>query len=299
MSTDRDVTRIVRSWLHEAAHEDADRILNLVLDEIDTTPQRQAGWLARRFPVMNSNTVRFGLLAVAIVVIALLGSQLLPGSNFGGPPQPTPTPTVEPAPTASPSPPVDFTGHPGEGAELDPGDYVITYASPVQVTITVPDEPFGTYSSAWYKAQFDWGPWHQSNQAQLGFAFVENIFEDPCVPELGVLEPALGPTVADLTTALAALPGVEVTGPSDIAMGGYSGQLVELSGIERSADCVEEAPMWVMTGGDSWLLPDVGGRTRVWILDVAGVRLVVWASESAGFTDRAALQSLVDSIQIE
>ena len=45
MSTDRDVTRIVRSWLHEDAHEDADRILNLVLDQIDTTPQRLArGW---------------------------------------------------------------------------------------------------------------------------------------------------------------------------------------------------------------------------------------------------------------
>ena len=57
MSTDRDVTtRIVRSWLHEDAHEDADRILNLVLDEIDTTPQRRPGWLARRFPPMNSTT---------------------------------------------------------------------------------------------------------------------------------------------------------------------------------------------------------------------------------------------------
>ena len=42
MSTDRDVTRIVRSWLHEDAYEDADRILNLVLAEIDTTPQRSA-----------------------------------------------------------------------------------------------------------------------------------------------------------------------------------------------------------------------------------------------------------------
>ena len=45
MSTDRDVTRIVRSWLHEDAYEDADRVLDLVLDQIDTTPQRRAcGW---------------------------------------------------------------------------------------------------------------------------------------------------------------------------------------------------------------------------------------------------------------
>ena len=53
MSTDRDVTtRIVRSWLHEDAHEDADRILNLVLDHIDTTPQRRATWLADRKSVV-------------------------------------------------------------------------------------------------------------------------------------------------------------------------------------------------------------------------------------------------------
>ena len=63
MSTDRDVTRIVRSWLHEDAYEDADRILNFVLDEVDTTPQRSPSWLARRFPPMNSNVVRFGFAA--------------------------------------------------------------------------------------------------------------------------------------------------------------------------------------------------------------------------------------------
>ena len=299
MSTDRDVTGIVRSWLHEDAHEDADRILNLVLDEIDTTPQRRAGWLARRFPTMNSNFVRVAVVVAAVVVIALLGSRLLPAANFGGPPAATPTPAVEPTPTPSPPPPVDFTGHPGEGAELDPGVYRITYASPVQVTITVPDEPFESFPSAWYKARFDWGPWHQSNQAQLGFALIENVFEDPCVPELGMRDPTVGPTVDDLATAFAALPGVEVTGPSDVSLGGYSGQLIELVGIERSGDCVVEPAIWVTTRGDSAVLVSVGDRVRVWILDVAGTRLVVWAREDAAFTDLAGLQTLVDSIQIE
>ncbi len=50
MSTDRDVTRIVRSWLHEDAYEDADRVLDLVLDQLDTTPQRRATWWPVRRP---------------------------------------------------------------------------------------------------------------------------------------------------------------------------------------------------------------------------------------------------------
>ena len=51
MSTDRDTTRIVRSWLQTDEHESADRVLDAVLDQLDTTPQRRATWWpARRFP---------------------------------------------------------------------------------------------------------------------------------------------------------------------------------------------------------------------------------------------------------
>jgi hypothetical protein len=84
MSTDRDVTRIVRSWLHEDAYEDADRILNLVLDEVDTTPQRRAGWLARRLRPMNS-TMRIALAVAAVVAIAVVGISLLIPRNIGNP----------------------------------------------------------------------------------------------------------------------------------------------------------------------------------------------------------------------
>ena len=91
MSTDRDVTtRIVRSWLREDAYEDADRILNLVLDEIDTTPQRRPGWLARRFPPMN-NAFKIVLAGAALAAVVAAGVIFLPrdGGNTGGP-GPTP-----------------------------------------------------------------------------------------------------------------------------------------------------------------------------------------------------------------
>ena len=42
MSTDRDTTRIVRSWLRTDEHESADRVLDNVLALLDATPQRRS-----------------------------------------------------------------------------------------------------------------------------------------------------------------------------------------------------------------------------------------------------------------
>ena len=103
MSTDRDVTRIVRSWLHEDGYEDADRILNLVLDEIDTTPQRSATWLARRFPTL-STYARYGLVAAALVLAAVIGIGIYANSVGGPGPTPTPSPPITQSPSLAASP---------------------------------------------------------------------------------------------------------------------------------------------------------------------------------------------------
>ena len=42
MSTDRDVTQSVRSWLEDGVTRLPDNILDAVLDELPTTPQRRA-----------------------------------------------------------------------------------------------------------------------------------------------------------------------------------------------------------------------------------------------------------------
>ena len=107
MSADRDVTRIVRSWLHGDAHEDADRVLNSVLDQLETTTQRRPWWPARRFLSMNNNA-RIALAAAAVVVVGLIGYELLIASNVGGPP-PAPSSTPS-APTASELPALPMPG---------------------------------------------------------------------------------------------------------------------------------------------------------------------------------------------
>jgi hypothetical protein len=82
MKADRDVTRLLRSWLRVDRGEDADRIIDSVLGQIDWIEQRRPGRLARRFSFMNSNRLRFGIAAAAVVAAAFLGLRFLP-ANIG------------------------------------------------------------------------------------------------------------------------------------------------------------------------------------------------------------------------
>ena len=105
MSTDRDVTRIVRSWLDEGTNVLPDRVLDAVLDQLPATPQRRATWLARRFAPMN-NTFRAAAVAAVILLAILVTINLLPGLGVGGPKAtatPEPTATAVPTATAAPS----------------------------------------------------------------------------------------------------------------------------------------------------------------------------------------------------
>src|SRR3954464_4434786 len=104
MTANRDLTRVVRSWLREDEHESADRVLGVVLDRLDTTPQRRSRWPAWRFSQMNS-PVRLAIAAAAVLAVVLVGYQLLPrNASVGGVGTPAPTQTSAsptPVPTAS------------------------------------------------------------------------------------------------------------------------------------------------------------------------------------------------------
>ena len=98
MSTDRDTTRLVRSWLEEGVTTLPDRVLDAVLDQVPATPQRRSWWPARRIPTMN-NFARIGLGAAAAIAVVLAGIGLLGrSSNIG------PATSATPASTSSPSP---------------------------------------------------------------------------------------------------------------------------------------------------------------------------------------------------
>ena len=97
MTTERDPrTRTVLSWLREDAHENAERVLLRALDEVDATPQRRSWWPAWRSNRMNTYAKLIAA-AVAVLVVAVVGYQFLPGSGgIGGQSTiaPSPSPTL-------------------------------------------------------------------------------------------------------------------------------------------------------------------------------------------------------------
>lgn len=101
MSTDRDTTRIVRSWLEDGVTALPDRVLDAVLDRVPATPQRRSSWPTRRFADMPS-LARFVIAAAAVLVVAVIGYNLLPARTSVGGPGPSPSPATTPtAPTSA------------------------------------------------------------------------------------------------------------------------------------------------------------------------------------------------------
>jgi hypothetical protein len=111
MSTDRETTRVVRSWLDEGVTSLPDRVLDAVLDQVPTTPQRRSWWPARRTDQMNTYAKLIAT-AAAVLVVAVVGYQFLPGrSGPGGQ-------TTAPSPTPAPLAVGDFISH-GVTTRLD------------------------------------------------------------------------------------------------------------------------------------------------------------------------------------
>ena len=283
MTANRELDREVRSWLREDGHEDADRLLSEVLDQLDTTPQRHAGWLARRFPIVNSTRIRYGIAAAAVVVAALVGVRFL-----------TPEPGG-PGPSATPSPEATATSTPARlGTQsLDPGRYAVPgFSAGISVAV-----PAGGWSS-----NNDWvviGP--RGNEGPNGMAIrffmASALYADPSSRRL--LE--VGPSVDDLVEAIVDHPAYEVSGPTAVAIDGFAGQMVELS-IPADAELVDEqflifadedrGAVWGWSPGQTF---------ELYIVEVNGTRLIIDAFHypDTPESDLAALRSVVESIQFE
>ena len=113
MSTDRDVTSIVRSWLDDGVTQLPYRVLDAVLDQVPATPQRRSWWPARRSNGMNTYLKLFAA-AAAVLVVAVVGYQFLPrNGGIGGPP------TIAPSPSPALLARGTFTAQVGDGYTVD------------------------------------------------------------------------------------------------------------------------------------------------------------------------------------
>lgn len=299
MSTNRDATRIVRSWLEEGVTTLPDRVLDGVLDQLPSTPQRRPIWPARRFTDM-SNLARLAIAAAALVVVAIVGWNLLPGGSGPGGPKPTPSPTssptIEPSPTPIATPAMTFPALYSTlpaGRPLAPGDWILTAVEPLQITISVPE--------GWSKGSLEWVVFPTEGSPAIAFTVVDNLYADTCNRAAGFLDPALGPSVDDLVAALVAVPGVDASEPTDITIDGYSGKQLVLSKPGDAATCAggADAALYLMDG-EAAPPPGPGDVHQLWVVDVDGTRLAIsiWGQQTAEPRSAEAV-AIVGSIKIQ
>lgn len=139
---------------------------------------------------------------------------------------------------------------------------------------------------------------------------VANLYVDPCHSRTqGLLDPPVGPTVADLANALVKQAGPTAAEVSDVTPGGHPGKRVELSlpaGLDIGT-CEQDPAM----GGylrwrneSSWpggYVFGAGQRNVVYILDLDGQRAVIdtIAMPIASQADLAQLEALITSIRFD
>jgi hypothetical protein len=291
MSTDRDTTRVVRSWLRTEEPESADRVLGAVLDRLDTTPQRRSttAWPARRFLPM-SIPLRWGAAALVAAAV-LIGVLFVSGNGRSNIGSSIPSPSA--MQTASPSPTPVASGSLPQAGSVNQGTYTIAEPFPIQLDLEI--GPGWTMWSPGVEAKtvalYKLSPDPPVGQA-LGFLIVDNVLADPCDAAAGAMDPPVGPEPIDLAEALAAQTGTESTDPVPVEIDGYSGVFLDY----RNTGGGECGSMQRWPGRDSL----VGERDQVWILDIDGTRLVIDAASFEGTAEEnvAEMRTIVESMTI-
>ena len=295
MSTDRDVNRIVRSWLEEGVTALPDRVLDDVLDRLPATHQRRSWWPARRLHEMNT-PLRIALAAAAVIVLALVGISLISRTGglggVGGPSVPTASPSPTPVPTPVSTPvPTPAPTLPPSGA-LAPGTYrsdFITYTLPAGWT------SFDAFAALKGDAMPPVG------MAVVPWASIATVYNDPCNWQTSAV--SVGPTVAELVAALVAQKRGSTVTPVDVTVDGYRGKQIDIMvplDVTVTACDGGQYKSWTTSSGDDRYQQGAGQHDLLDIIDVHGRTLVVllnyYPANTA--TDRAELQAIVDSIKI-
>jgi hypothetical protein len=296
MSTDRDVARIVRSWLEEGRTVLPDRVLDVVLDQLPATPQRRVWWPARRFNDMNTYA-KLGVVAAAVVAVAIVGISVLP--RPGGVAGPGTSATASPSPTSSPVP------LPSAGA-LDAGTYYIAAGpiTPARLTFTVP-AGWATREAFVFKGPpATKTPTTDFGDVELMVWTVTHVYNDICKNRTLV---SAGTTAAQLVSVLRSQRGRIVSAPTSITLGGFPATRMEMAvpaALDVSKCDSGIIRFWPDPGPDEsgGLCCSAPGSTDVvYVVDVAGDPVAVAARHQANSSsaDIAELDNIVASIGLE
>lgn len=259
MSTDRETTRIVRSWLEDGATQLPDRVLDAVLDNLPATHQRRVTWWPRRTTFHLNKALAVGGIAAVGIFVAILGiNYLAPGGpNFGDPGGlPTPTPSSMEWPNSL-------------GTDLAAGTYLSDGPAPVRSTISVP--------RGWVACGVagDFAACAAGANHGVSVLIVDNVVRDPCDPSRVLLDPPVGESVDDLVSAISNLSGFEATDPIRITLDGFVGKEFELT-APTEPNCENGLGTWTDgRDGDGTNGVSPGEVNLVRIIDVDGVRVMI------------------------
>ena len=286
MSAVRDINRIVRSWLREDEHESADRVLGIVLDQLDTTPQRRAWWPAWRATPMTYS--KLAIAAAAVLVVAVVGYQFLPRGtgSVGAGPTATARPTATPEPTPVPLLP--------RSGSIAAGTYRVAVAPAFLVTV-----PAGWVSTGTGVRKNVEKPDEVALDVWTGEI---QVFADAC-QSLNTEKP-VGPKAADLLAALRVQKNSDVSDPVDATVGGLPGMRFEISApadLDVARCTIGDLQIWKAGEGKylAGLSPDTP-PVSVYIADAPSGRLIYRAGREPAATaaDIAELDAIIASIRI-
>jgi hypothetical protein len=278
--TDRDATRIVRSWLEEGADRIPDRVLDAVQAQLPATHQRRASRLARMWTLLSGRSVGYGIAAAVIVGAAAFGvANTIPRDTGSGP---TPEPV---APTPEP------TVLPLGDADLAPGSYTLE-GFRARIVFDVPVGFFSCSLSVVEQSICAAGGGDRTPPA-LSFLIVENVVEEPCSD---ILRDPPPDSVDDFVAAISSLDEFEATAAVDVSIDGFSGKKFMVT-----------APSRINCDLLTWATPDrtngvgLGEVNELTILDVDGATVMIAIAHFPSYPPPETLSTLrqiVDSIRI-
>ena len=302
MNRRSDVDLVLRDYFADDGLSAPDYILDTVEGRIGRQPQRRSWRLPWRNPMSTPYKLAAGL--AAIVLVALVGWQYLPGrhNGIGGPASPTPTmqPSATAAVTGSPpwgaACPAWKTDGCGDGAGILTAGSHTTRGFIPAFSFSVPE---GWVNSSDSRDYFEMFPDTPANQVEFarsdGFAnsmiigpnqspyFVCDSFEDNS-----------GATAAEILDAMVANQALAVTGVDDVELGGLTGKQFD---VRLNPDWTESCP----SDPPGFDLGDI--RSRGILLDAPDRGVIVIIAGSLHSADHEAflaeVMPILESLQFD
>jgi hypothetical protein len=270
MRTDNETLQLMAAWLEDGRTQLPDHVLDAVLEQLPSKPQRRRWSPPRRVRFMNP-IAKYAIAAAAVVVVAIVGINLFgtaSNSGVGGV-----APSAPASPSAAPSN-GSFRVAPTRGA-IEPGRYR-WLTDNAQALFVLPDGWSGG-DAAILKHE------DTATEARFGHNLpgswleVTQVYTDACQSD-GALEP-IGDTATDLIAALDSQRGTDAV-VTDITSAWGPGKRIEITeaeGLDRT-QCRHgvDGPLqiWADSVENAYYSFAPGYWGVVYVFDVDGDRFV-------------------------